>query len=86
MVIQWHQEEKTGATPTDPITFDFQDAPLYDVIESISRLTGRNFDVDPNITATTVTIITHDKIPPEMAYEVLESILNSRGICVGRKP
>ena len=72
-------EEKTGATPDDPISFDFQDAPLYDVIESISRLTGRNFDVDPNITASTVTIITHDKIPPEMAYEVLESILNSRG-------
>ena len=72
-------EEKTGATPTDPISFDFQDAPLYDVVESISRLTGRNFDVDPNISATTVTIITHDKIPPEMAYEVLESILTSRG-------
>lgn len=72
-------EEKVGATPTDPISFDFQDAPLYDVVESISRLTGRNFDVDPNISATTVTIITHDKIPPEMAYEVLESILTSRG-------
>lgn len=72
-------EEKTGAIPTDPISFDFQDAPLYDVVESISRLTGRNFDVDPNISATTVTIITHDKIPPEMAYEVLESILSSRG-------
>ncbi len=52
---------------------------MYDVVESISRLTGRNFDVDPNISATTVTIITHDKIPPEMAYEVLESILTSRG-------
>ncbi|HDP34063.1 MAG TPA: type II secretion system protein GspD [Candidatus Hydrogenedentes bacterium] len=72
-------EEKTGATPTDPVSFDFQDAPLYDVVESISRLTGRNFDVDPNISATTVTIITHDKIPPEMAYEVLESILSTRG-------
>ncbi|MCK5862832.1 MAG: type II secretion system secretin GspD [Candidatus Hydrogenedentes bacterium] len=71
-------EDKTGATPTDPISFDFQDAPLYDVVESISRLTGRNFDLDPNISGTTVTIITHDKIPPEMAYEVLESILNSR--------
>ena len=35
--------------------------------------------MDPNIGATTVTLITHDKIPPEMAYDVLESILNSRG-------
>ena len=80
--VQGHplaSEEKAGVTPTDPISFDFQDAPLYDVVESISRLTGRNFDVDPNISATTVTIITHDKIPPEMAFEVLESILTSRG-------
>ncbi|MCX8063814.1 MAG: type II secretion system secretin GspD [Candidatus Hydrogenedentes bacterium] len=70
---------KTGETPSEPISFDFHDAPLYDVIAAIARLTGRNFDVDPNIGATTVTVITHDKIPPEMAYQVLESILSSRG-------
>lgn len=70
---------KTGETPTEPISFDFHDAPLYDVIAAIARLTGKNFDVDPNIGATTVTVITHDKIPPEMAYQVLESILASRG-------
>lgn len=72
-------DEKTGETPTDLISFDFKDVPLDVVIERISRLTGRNFDVDPNIGATMVTIITHDKIPPEMAYEVLESILATRG-------
>lgn len=65
--------------PTTPVTFDFRDEPLYNVIEGISRLTGRNFDVDPNIAATTVTIITHEEIPPELAYEVLESILSTRG-------
>lgn len=70
---------KDGSTPKEEISFDFHDAPLYDVIEAISRLTGRNFDVDPNIGATTVTVITHDKIPPEMAYQVLESILATRG-------
>ncbi|NLO34567.1 MAG: type II secretion system secretin GspD [Candidatus Hydrogenedentes bacterium] len=72
-------EEKTGEKPDDPINFDFQDAPLYTVVESISRPTGRNFDLDPSLSAVNVTIITHDKIPPEMAYEVLESILSSRG-------
>lgn len=70
---------KTGEIPSEPISFDFHDAPLYDVISAIARLTGKNFDVDPNIGATTVTVITHDKIPPEMAYQVLESILSSRG-------
>jgi len=45
-------------------------------------MTGKNFDVDPAIASTPVTIITHDKIPPEMAYEVLESILASRGFAM----
>ena len=71
--------DKTGETPVDPVSFDFQDAPLLDVIGTISKLTGRNFDLDANLSALTVTIITHDRIPPEMAYEVLESILITRG-------
>jgi hypothetical protein len=48
------------------------------VIQHIAMLTGKELDIDPNIGATTVTIIP-DKFPPEMAYEVLESVLNSRG-------
>lgn len=70
---------KDGAALDKPVKFDFYEAPLFQVIESIAITTGRNFDVDPNIGATTVTIITHDEIPAEMAYEVLESILSSRG-------
>jgi len=70
---------KEGGKPEEPITFDFNDAPLDTVVRSIGRMTGRNFDVDPAIANTRVTVITHDKIPPEMAYEVLESLLTSRG-------
>lgn len=76
---QAQAEERNGGTPEEDVAFDFREVPLYDVIETISKLTGRNFDVDPNIGATTVTVITHDKIPPEMAYEVLASILATRG-------
>ena len=68
-----------GSTPVEDVMFNYNDEPLIDVIQHIAKLTGKNFDVDPNIGATTVTIITHDKLPPELAYEVLESILNSRG-------
>lgn len=71
-----------GGTPDEEVTFNYNDRPLIDVIQQIATLTGRNFDVDPNIGATTVTIITHDKIPPGMAFEVLESVLNSRGYSV----
>ncbi|HOV61562.1 MAG TPA: type II secretion system secretin GspD [Candidatus Hydrogenedentes bacterium] len=77
-------DEKKGEKPPEGemVNFDFRDAPLTDVIQAISKLTGRNFDVDPNIGATTVTLITHDRIPPEMAYEVLESVLSSRGFAM----
>jgi len=71
--------DKTGKSAEEPISFDFREEPLSLVIDQISRLTGRNFDVGPNVGAATVTVITHDKIPPEMAYEVLESILATRG-------
>ncbi len=70
---------KTGETPTGAVNFDFEGAELLDVVEQVGRLTGENFDVDPNIAATTVTVITHNEIPAEMAYEVLESILATRG-------
>ena len=59
--------------------FDFDNAELGTVIEAIAKMTGKNFDVDPNIGQMRVTVITHEKIPPEMAYQVLESILGSRG-------
>jgi len=71
--------EKDGRTPDEPISFDFTDIPLYDVIKRIGMLTGRNFDVDPSAQNITVTLITHDAIPPEMAYEVLEALLARRG-------
>ncbi len=70
---------KTGGKPEEAVTFDFNDAPLDTVVKSIARMTGKNFDIDPAIGSTRITVITHDKIPPEMAYQVLESLLNSRG-------
>jgi len=70
---------KDGRTPDTPVSFDFDNVPLSNVIEAIARMTGKNFDVDPNIGTMPVTVITHDEIPPELAYQVLESILNTRG-------
>jgi len=69
---------KDGATPTEPISFDFNNQDLSEVVAAIARMTGKNFDVEPAIAAAKVTIITHSKIPPEMAYQVLQSILQSR--------
>ena len=73
---------KAGGVPTDPTSFDFNDLPLTQVVESIGRMTGRNFNIDPSISSTHITVITHDEIPPDMAYEVLESILASRNFAM----
>lgn len=65
--------------PGAPIRFDCDNCELIRVIETLARLTGRNFDVDPNIGSTPVTIISHSPMPPELAFQLLESILASRG-------
>lgn len=70
---------ENGEKPSDEVEFDFNAVDILAVVESIARLTGRNFDVDPSVGNMQVTLITHDKIPPEMAYDVLESVLASRG-------
>ena len=70
---------KDGSSVTEPVSFDFKEVQLGLVIEQIARITGKNFDIDPNITSVPVTVITHDDIPPELAYQVLEAILASRG-------
>lgn len=62
----------------EPISIDFKDASLMDVIAAIGAQTGRNFDVDPNLASQRVTIIAHHRVPPQLALEVLESILASR--------
>ena len=64
------------------ITFDFQGVGLIEVIQKVAGLTGKNFDVDPNVADTPVTLITHNEIPVEMAYQVLESILATRGFAL----
>ena len=65
----------------DGNTFNFKDAQLYEIIEAVSVLTGRNFQIDATVKGT-VTLITNTPIPPELAYEVLESILQAQGFAL----
>ncbi|MFO7775262.1 MAG: type II secretion system secretin GspD [Candidatus Hydrogenedentota bacterium] len=62
----------------EPVEFDFENVPLNQVIKSVGQMTGLNFDIDENI-QTPVTIISHSPIPADRVYEVLESVLKSRG-------
>jgi general secretion pathway protein D len=60
------------------ITMDFQDVEIGVLAKFISEVTGRNFIVDDRVSGT-VTIIAPEKITPEEAYEVFQSVLQVKG-------
>ncbi len=62
-------------TAQEPISVDFVDAPLSEVVKAIGVFTGRNFLLDPTISSQKVTIISHHKIPPDLAFDFLETVL-----------
>ncbi len=64
---------------TEPISFNYDEVPLFNVVEAVAKMTGRNFLYDPNTLQTPVTVVTHEEIPPEMALEFLESLLAAQG-------
>ncbi len=68
-----------GKSQNQDFEVNYEDTSLLDIIKSIGAMTGKNFDVDPGLAQQKATIIAHEKIPADMAYQVLESILASRG-------
>ncbi len=68
-----------GETQQKDFDVNYEDTDLIQIVKSIGAMTGRNFDIDPQIGSLKVTIVAHRKISADMAYAVLESILSSRG-------
>ena len=67
------------ATTQDPtITPNYRDADIRQIIEAVSEVTGRNFIVDPRITAK-VTMLSSTPMSPEAFYEAFLSILQVYG-------
>jgi general secretion pathway protein D len=60
------------------VQLDFQDVELSVVIETIARLTGRNFIYDDRVRGR-VTIVSPTRITVEQAYAVFESVLQVKG-------
>mgnify|MGYP003622015682 CR=1 FL=1 len=60
------------------VQLDFNDVELNVVIDTIARLTGRNFIYDDRVRGR-VTIVSPTKIPVAQAYTVFESVLNVKG-------
>jgi len=60
------------------VQLDFNDVELNVVIDTIARLTGRNFIYDDRVRGR-VTIVSPTRIPISQAYTVFESVLNVKG-------
>ncbi len=60
------------------ISINFDNAPVLEVIDVMSRVTGKNFIIDPAVKGT-VTVIAPTRVPKEEAYGVFESILELNG-------
>ena len=71
-----------GAEPTEPLFFDFTDQPLYEIVKFISKFTPRTYIIDQSLSNQNVTVMSHSEIPPELAFEVLESILAVQGFSI----
>ncbi len=63
---------------SEPLSLNFRDTEVRQIIESVGELTGRNFMVDPRVRGK-VTIIANQPIPEEALYDVMLSILRMNG-------
>ncbi len=60
------------------ISINFDKADILEVIETMSRITGKNFLVDPAVKGQ-ITVIAPTRVPLDEAYNVFESILELNG-------
>ena len=63
---------------SEPLSLNFRDTEIRQIIESVGELTGRNFMVDPRVRGK-VTIIANEPVPEEALYDVMLSILRMNG-------
>jgi general secretion pathway protein D len=67
------------ANAQDKLTLNFQDADIKALINAVSKITGKNFIVDPRIKGK-VTLVSGEELGPEQIYEVFLSVLDVHNI------
>lgn len=67
-----------SATSDDKIILNFENADIQAVIKAISKLSGKNFVIDPRVKGT-VNIVSEKPISKSESYKVLESALRMQG-------
>jgi hypothetical protein len=72
-------------TPEGLVNLDFQDVELSVVIDTIAKLTNKNFIYDDRVRGR-VTIVSPTAIPVDQAYKVFESVLQVKGFTTVEGP
>jgi type II secretory pathway component GspD/PulD (secretin) len=65
----------------DGITINMVDADITVLIETISKMTGKSFIIDNNVKGK-VNVISPEKLSPEEAYRLFESVLEVNGFAL----
>lgn len=68
----------SSSTSDDKVVLNFENADIQSVIKAISKLSGKNFVVDPRVKGT-VNIVSEKPISKSESYKVLESALRMQG-------
>ena len=77
--------EKASVTADGLVNLDFEDVELAVVIDTIAKLTGKNFVYDDRVRGR-VTIISPSPIPVAQAFTVFESVLQVKGFTTVEAP
>ena len=68
----------SSQTADDKVVLNFENADIQTVIKAISKLSGKNFVVDPRVKGT-VNIVSEKPVTKSESYKVLESALRMQG-------
>jgi general secretion pathway protein D len=77
--------ESHAADDSQLVSLDFDDAELSDLIDTIARMTNRNFIYDDRVRGR-VTVVSPTPIPIDQAYAVFESVLQVKGFTTVETP
>lgn len=68
----------SSQTADDKVVLNFENADIQTVIKAISKLSGKNFVIDPRVKGT-VNIVSEKPVTKSESYKVLESALRMQG-------
>jgi general secretion pathway protein D len=73
--------QAAAQAPSDDIALNFVNADIDAVVRAMSKITQRNFVVDPRVKGT-LNIVTNTPVSPDLAYQMLLSALRLQGYAI----